>query len=106
MVWGFDGVIICSVPVPAFYIPNVIAFADISSDAIYSIFRRGTALFGFIGSGCSQFALCGSWLSLSACTTRLSCTTIFGEDRALCLWRSCCMVGRDSVVAATFFNDE
>lgn len=43
-------VVVCSVLVPADYILNISACADVSSDSIYNIYRCDTALFGFFES--------------------------------------------------------
>lgn len=67
MLWGLDCVVVCGAPVPADYIPNIDAYADMSDDFIYEIFWCDITLFVFIGSGRILFALCGSRASVVVC---------------------------------------
>lgn len=103
---GLDWVAACGIPVHSDYIPNTVAFADMSNNSIDGVFRCVTALFGFIGFGRIFITLSGSWPSFGALFILLTCTTIVDEHRTLCASCSFCTVGRYDVVHAVFVEDE
>lgn len=85
MVRGRDCAVACDVSVPASYIPDIVACANMYNSFIYGMFWCDIALFGFFGSGRIYLSLRESWASFVVFPTQLTSITTTRE-----VWSSAC----------------